>query len=36
MKFYFKYELTRNKGIKEILLHPDSLTIPNKEKKIFI
>ena len=36
MKFYFKYELTRNKGIKEILLHPDTLTIPNKEKKIFI
>ena len=36
MKFYFKYELSRSQGIKEILLHPDSLTILDKEKLIFI
>jgi butyryl-CoA dehydrogenase len=36
MKFYFKYELSRTSGIKNILLHPESLTIIEKEKKVFI
>ena len=36
MKFYFKYELSRTNGIKNILLHPESLTIIEKEEKVFI
>ena len=36
MKFYFKYELSSTSGIKNILLHPESLTIIEKEKKVFI
>ena len=35
MKFFFKYELSRTQGIKDVLLHPDCLTIPDKKKSIF-